>query len=199
MSESLADASPTWSAFREAALAIHREDPAGKAERYHETVVRYVDVLAARAAESPTDALRIAAMCQHVRRWTIARDTYPRTTPGYKRWRSELNRMHARTARDLALEAGFAEVVAARAQEIIQHKALRRDADGMRLEDAVCLTFLALELTSFASTRADEEVLEILRKTWNKMSEAGHQLALVELDADAFDATSSSLLRRALG
>lgn len=198
MTESRADGSP-WSAFRERALEIHREDPAGNAERYHDTLVGYVERLAARAGEAPSDALLVAAMCQHIRRWTLPRDTHPRTTPGYKRWRSELGRMHAKTARELALAAGFDADTAARAEEIILHKALKRDPDGMRLEDAACLTFLALELTSFASTRADEEVLEILRKTWNKMSEAGHRLALTELDANAFDETSASLVRRALG
>ena len=194
----MSEPSAAWSAFRGRALAIHREDPTGHAERYHDTVVRYVEQLASRAHEPARDALLIAAMCQHIRRASIPRDTYPRTTPGYKRWRSELGRMHAKTARELALEAGFEEEVATRAEEIILHKALKRDADGMRLEDAVCLTFVALELTSFASGRSDEEVLSILRKTWNKMSEAGHALALSELDGGSFDEASSSLLRRAL-
>ncbi len=190
---------PEWASFREKARRIHREDPAGEAERYHDTLVRYVELLSARANERASDALMIAAMCQHIRRWTLARDTYPRTTPGYKRWRSELARMHARMARELALAAAFDEHVAARAEQIILHKAHKSDAEGMQLEDAVCLTFLALELTRFATGRADEEVLEILRKTWNKMSAAGHELALVELDAGAFDVVSASLVRRALG
>ena len=37
-----------------------------------------------------SEALRLAARCQHICRWTIPRDTYERTKAGYLRWRTDL-------------------------------------------------------------------------------------------------------------
>jgi hypothetical protein len=193
----------TYETFVERVRLVHREDPKGAAERYHEVLVGYVREL----VDTPSHALLIAGWCQHVRRWTLARDAYPRTTAGYRRWRSELGRRHAETARELALEAGFPEDVAARAREIILHKALARDPDGMTLEDAACLAFLRLEAESFADAHArrtspdasdPSEVVAILRKTWGKMSDRGREAALRCEARGDFPPAVGSLLRVAL-
>jgi hypothetical protein len=191
----------TYEDFVERARVVHREDPHGAAERYHETLVSYLREL----RESPPEALLLAGWCQHVRRWSIPRDAYPRTTAGYRRWRSELGRRHAETARELALEVGYPEEIAARAGEIILHKALARDPDGMTLEDAACLTFLELEAEGFAEAHARRvgaadasEVVAILKKTWGKMSDRGREVALRCEARGDFPPAVARLLRQAL-
>src|SRR5262245_55159089 len=85
--------------FREAVArfeAAHREDPRlheGEpyALGYHRRVAHWVAVLAPDASE----ALRLAASSQHLRRWTLPRDRFPEGRAGYRRWRSTLMRFHA--------------------------------------------------------------------------------------------------------
>lgn len=186
---------PPFDAFCQRVFELHRRDPAGSAERYHRVLVGYLLRLSSGEPELP---LVLAGLCQHLERWSLARDAYPKTTAGYRKWRAELLRFHARRARELALEVGYPAPIAERAEAILLHKANKRDAEGMAIEDAVCLTFLALELENFASTRSDEEVIVILQKTWGKMSDAGRAMALNEEAARAFPAASCRLLRAAL-
>src|SRR4051794_6730943 len=41
-------------------------------------------------APDASEPLRLAARCQHICRWTIPRDSYEMTRPGYLKWRSDL-------------------------------------------------------------------------------------------------------------
>ena len=41
-------------------------------------------------APEASDEVRLAVRCQHIRRWTIPRETYPEGREGYRRWRSDL-------------------------------------------------------------------------------------------------------------
>ena len=47
------------------------------------------------------EVVRLAARCQHIRRWTVPRSTYPEGRDGYRRWRSDLAQFHAETAADI--------------------------------------------------------------------------------------------------
>ena len=62
------------------------------------------------------------------------------------------------------------------------------------LEDVACLVFLAHEFKDFAPGHAAEKVIEILRKTWRKMSERGRAAAL----ALPLDPESQALVAAAL-
>ena len=46
------------------------------------------------------------------------------------------------------------------------------------LEDTICLVFLDYYFDEFAAKHNDEKVIDILKKTWVKMSDAGHAEAL---------------------
>ena len=52
------------------------------------------------------------------------------------------------------------------------------DPDTQTMEDALCLSFLDHELAEFAAKHAPDKVIDILRKTWGKMTERGRQEAL---------------------
>ena len=66
--------------------------------------------------------------------------------------------------------------------------------DTQTIEDALCLVFLQFELEEFAHKHPDDKVVDIIRKTWVKMSERGHEAAL----ALALPGHSAALVGRAL-
>ena len=55
---------------------------------------------------------------------------------------------------------------------------LKADADTQTLEDVICLVFLEHYLPAFATQHDDAKLVDILRKTWRKMSERGRSAAL---------------------
>lgn len=157
--------------------AIHDEDPQRpKAEIYHRTLARWVEDLPPEAGPL-TDALRLAARCQHLRRWSIPRSDFPLDRAGYKQWRSQLTMLHVREASAVLQELGFPPPFIARVGDLISKKRFRSDAEAGRLEDAVCLTFLELEYAEFASQHPAEKLGRVVAKTWGKMSPAAHEVA----------------------
>ncbi len=52
-------------------------------------------------------ALKLAARCQHLERWTIPRKRYPEGRVGYLTWRRDLKLFHAERAGDILLPLGF--------------------------------------------------------------------------------------------
>ena len=77
-----------------------------------------------------------------------------------------------------------AAVETAAAATWISKTALKTNAGSQALEDAACLVFLENEIQDFASQHAEyprEKFIEILRKTWRKMSPAA-QAAALKLD-----------------
>lgn len=134
----------------------------------------------ARAAAEPTDLLRLAARCQHLERWTVPRDTFPEGKVGYLKWRQSLYKKQADRARALLVLAG---VPAAEADEVatwVSKTGLKTNPGTQALEDAACLVFLENEIEAFAAQHADyprEKFVDIIRKTWKKMSPRGQDLA----------------------
>lgn len=127
-----------------------------------------------------SEALRLAAHCQHLERWTLPRSRYPEGRVGYKKWRSELARFHARRAREILLSLGYSEDVLAKVEAINLKRDIAADPDTQTMEDALCLVFLEFQLQEFAAKHAGEEekLLRVLKKTWCKMSARARQAAL---------------------
>jgi len=122
--------------------------------------------------------LQIAARAQHIERWRSPRSDYPLGKVGYKQWRLNLLRYHAERAAELMLRAGYDDNDTAIVKNLITKKKLKTNSDSQTLEDIVCLVFLEHYLDSFAAKHSDEKVIDILQKTWKKMSENGHRAAL---------------------
>jgi hypothetical protein len=133
----------------------------------------------ARLDPNASVALRLAARCQHLERWRIPRESFPPGRVGYLTWRTELARFHARRAGEILSEIGYdAETIQA-VQRINLKQNLRSNPDSQTMEDALCLVFLEHEFDAFVAKYPDEaKVVEILRKTWKKMSDRGHEAAL---------------------
>ncbi len=66
---------------------------------------------------------------------------------------------------------------------LLQKKKLRSDADTQQLEDIICLTFLEHYFLPFAAKHPEEKVIDIVQKTWGKMSPEG-QAAALKLDLE---------------
>ena len=124
------------------------------------------------------ETVRLAARCQHVRRWTIPRAGYPAGREGYRRWRADLARFHAETAAAVLRGVGYADDVVGRVEALLRKERLKADPDAQLLEDVVCLVFLEHYLAGFAPKHDDEKLAGVLRKTWRKMSDAGRRAAL---------------------
>jgi len=120
-----------------------------------------------------SEALRIAARGQHVRRWTIPRSQYPMNRQGYLRWRETLKTFHANTVGDIMGQAGYDATMIQRVTRLITKKDLATDRETQTLEDALCLLFLEAQFADLKRKTADEKMRDVLRKTWQKMSAQG--------------------------
>lgn len=139
-------------------------------------------------------ALQIAARAQHICRWQIARDEYPMDRVGYLKWREELKKMHATITGEILEQVGFDEQFVDRVQKIILKKLIKKNEESQTLEDVICLVFLDYYFDEFAAKHTDEKIIDILKKTWVKMSDQGHAAAL----KIAFSDTSLALVKQAI-
>ena len=66
----------------------------------------------------------------------------------------------------------------ARVQSLVRKEGLKSDAEAQTLEDVACLVFLENEFADFAAKHGEEKVVNIVARTWGKMSERGRAAAL---------------------
>ena len=149
------------------------------AEQPRELVyARRMTAMLERFAPDAPEAVRLAVRCQHIRRWTVPRDTYPEGRDGYRRWRTDLARFHAETAGTILREVGYGDDTIARVGALLRKERLKADPQVQLLEDVACLVFLQHYLPAFAAQHDDAKVVDILGKTWRKMSARGRAAAL---------------------
>jgi hypothetical protein len=150
----------------------------------------------ARLEPQASEALRLAAHCQHLERWKIARTDFPEGRAGYLQWRTKLGRYHAERAREVLASLGYEEELVKAVETIVTKQHLRSNPDSQAMEDALCLVFLEHELDDFVAKYPDDaKSIEILQKTWKKMSDRGHEAAL----GLPFSDRTKELVQRALG
>jgi hypothetical protein len=181
---------------RAAIDAAHAADPERDGPRAAEAV--YADRIEAwigRLVEAPGPALRLAARGQHLERWAIPRDQFPEGRGGYLRWRGAVHQRQGQRAQELLAAAGCDAELAARVAKLVAKGTPRDDPDAQALEDAACLVFLEAELSAFQREHDRAKVVDILQKTWKKMSPKGRELAL----GLTLPAESQELVRAALG
>ncbi|MBM4183158.1 MAG: DUF4202 domain-containing protein [Gemmatimonadetes bacterium] len=162
--------------------AVHREDPRSvviggvskpRSVHYHERLGHWVRTFDP-AASVP---LRLAAACQHIRRWEVPRAEYEAGRRGYRQWRSDLAKMHARVAREILTEVGYDQATIARVEALLEKVGLAHDSEVRLFEDAICMVFFENEYADLAQKHDDDKLVDILRRTWGKMSPAGHSAA----------------------
>ncbi|MBL9200816.1 MAG: DUF4202 domain-containing protein [Opitutaceae bacterium] len=163
--------------------AAHAADPNRAADGRPAELVygERVEAWVVRLVPDATPHLRLAARAQHLERWLTPRATFPEGKAGYLAWRRSLYTKQAERARALAIEAGVPAAEAAEIATWVSKTDLRKNAGTQALEDAACLVFLENEIEAFAAQHADyphEKFVDILRKTWRKMSPAAQAAAL---------------------
>ena len=124
---------------------------------------------------------QIAIRGQHVKRWTSPRDAYPMDRVGYLKWRTDLYKYHAETTAECMAQAGYGEEDLERVKKMVGKKGIKSNPDTQLLEDVVDLVFIEYYMLEFAGKHpeySEEKWIEIVQKTWKKMSETGQQFAL---------------------
>ena len=128
-----------------------------------------------------SEALRIAARAQHIRRWEIPRSGYPLGRDGYNAWRTACRDHHAALTSAIMRRHGYAEGEIAQVVKIIRKEQLKRDPESQALENVVAVVFVQHYLEAFVADHKDYDdakLAGILRKTLRKMDAAGHAAVL---------------------
>jgi Domain of unknown function (DUF4202) len=147
-----------------------------------------------RLAPDASEALRLAARCQHICRWESPRENYPMTRAGYLKWRADLKKFHAEKSGAILREVGYDAGTIRRVQDLNLKKHFPADPETRTLEDALCLVFLEFQFAGLAAKSDDDKMLNALQKSWGKMTEAARAEAL-KLN---YGGREKTLLRHAL-
>ena len=139
--------------------------------------IRMTDKLNEFAPNAP-EALQLTARCQHICRWEIPRESYEMNKIGYLKWRQDLKKFHAEKAGGILKSIGYDQKTIDNVAFLLEKKQLKKNEDTQTLEDVICLVFLEFYFEPFAKKYSEEKLIDILQKTWRKMSEKGQKTAL---------------------
>lgn len=135
----------------------------------------------ARFAPDASEAVQLAVRAQHIQRWKVPRDTYPMTKEGYHAWRSGLYTFHADAAGELLRQAGYDDAMIERVKKAVGKRGIKSNLETQLLEDCANLVFIEHYMLAFAQSKPEydeEKWLDIIRKTWRKMSKDAREFAL---------------------
>jgi len=133
------------------------------------------------------ELLQIAVRAQHIKRWHLKRDEFEQGKAGYYQWRIALGEFHGELTASLMLEDGYTaeqaeQTAAIIRKDLVRQRKAKTNDDSQILEDVACLVFLEHYFDEFAAkyTAVDneEKIIRIVKLTWKKMSERGHEVAL---------------------
>lgn len=134
-----------------------------------------------RFAPDTDEPMQIAIRAQHIQRWKSARGDYAEGRQGYLQWRTGLYKFHADTTGELMEQAGYDAETIERVKKAVAKKALKVNKDSQLLEDIADLVFIEHYMLEFAQKHpeySEEKWIEVVQKTWKKMSEPAQQFAL---------------------
>ena len=142
--------------------------------------MRMSDMIA-RFAPEASEAAQLAVRAQHIQRWTVPRTTHPMTKEGYHAWRTGLYKFQADTAGELMRQAGYDDAMIERVRKAVGKRGIKSNPETQLLEDIAGLVFIEHYMLAFAHSKPDYDEakwLEIIRKTWQKMSAKAREFAL---------------------
>ena len=154
------------------------EEVAGELQPRELVYARRLTDWVLRLCPNASESLRLAARCQHIRRWEMPRSAYPMTRVGYLEWRNALKAFHAEKAGEILREVGYPIETIHLVQQLNLKKSFPHEPESRVLEDALCLVFLQYQFSDLAAKTSDEKMVNALRKSWLKMTEAGREHAL---------------------
>lgn len=124
---------------------------------------------------------KLAIRGQHIMRWKSPRSDYPMDRKGYHQWRTALYTFHANNVAELMEKVGYDEESLDRVRQAVGKKALKKNPDTQLLEDVAALVFIEYYMLAFAEKHPEYDEakwIDIIRKTWRKMTEDAHEFAL---------------------
>lgn len=162
--------------------AANREDPNLDEGQPKELLYgqRMSEMLERYKPDAP-EAVKLAVRAQHIQRWKVPRNSYPMDRNGYLQWRTGLYKFHADLAAELLAKAGYDEATLETVKTAVGKKGIKVNAESQLLEDVADLVFIEYYMLGFAGQHAEyseEKWLDIVRKTWKKMSDDAHAFAL---------------------
>ncbi len=134
-----------------------------------------------------SELLQIAVRAQHIKRWHLKRNEFEQGKAGYYQWRIALGKFHGELTASIMLECGYTTEQAEQTATIIRKDLIRQgkakeNDDSQTLEDVACLVFLEHYFDDFAAQYIaadnEEKIIRIVKLTWKKMSDRGHEIAL---------------------
>jgi Domain of unknown function (DUF4202) len=140
-----------------------------------------MSAMLARFAPEAPESVQLAVRAQHIQRWKTPRASYPMDRQGYLQWRTGLYKFHAETAGRIMRETGYDAETIERVQAAVGKKGIKVNAETQLLEDVTDLVFLEHYLAGFAARHPDYDEakwIEIIRKTWQKMSADAREFVL---------------------
>lgn len=158
-----------------------------------------MSAMLARFAPDAGEAVRLAVRAQHIQRWKTPRSSYPMNRQGYLQWRTGLYKFHAETAGRIMQEAGYDAAMIGRVQAAVGKKGIKVNAETQMLEDVADLVFLEYYLAGFIAQHPDYDEakwIEIIRKTWQKMSRQARDFVLA--GKVSLPATATPLILKAV-
>ncbi len=162
--------------------AANAEDPNQDEGQPKELLyARRMSDMIARFAPDASEAAQLAVRAQHIQRWKVPRNTYPMTREGYHAWRTGLYTFQADTAGELMRQAGYDDAMTERVRKAVGKRGIKSNPDTQMLEDVASLVFIEHYMLAFAHSKPEYDEakwLEIIRKTWKKMSKGAQAFAL---------------------
>lgn len=141
-----------------------------------------------------SEALKIACRCHHIYRWKIPRSEYPMNKVGYHQWRNTLKKYHAVETEKIMASHDYDSEIIEETKKIIEKRQLKLNPDSQAMEDVICIVFLKYGLHTFGPKYDESKVIDILTKTWHKMSDYAQSEALkLELPAYSADIVKKAL------
>ena len=129
-------------------------------------------------APGASEELLLASRSQHIGRWEIPRDSYPKGREPYLQWRKDLAKHHAAVVTAILQKVGYGMEQISRVTQIILKQRIKTDTEVQVMENALCLVFLEFQYKDFYPKHEPETVVNILKKSLLKMDAHGHKFAL---------------------
>ena len=141
---------------------------------------RMADMLA-RYKPMADHVIQLAIRGQHMLRWKSPRSDYQMNRKGYHQWRTALYTFHANSVAELMAKVGYDDESLERVRQAVGKKAIKKNEDTQLLEDVAALVFIEHYMLAFAEKHPEydeEKWIDIIRKTWRKMSSHAHEFSL---------------------
>ncbi|MDH5435157.1 MAG: DUF4202 domain-containing protein [Gammaproteobacteria bacterium] len=134
-----------------------------------------------RFAPDADDIAKLAVRAQHIERWKSQRSDYPMDRNGYLQWRTNLYKFHAETVGKILEQVGYDEEFIGKVKKAVGKRGIKVNPETQLLEDVTDLVFIEHYMMAFVTKHPEydeDKWIDIIRKTWKKMSVTAQQFAL---------------------